>query len=80
MSVQDKAGVVAKIAGILGDLDISIEAIQQKEPLEGENMASLVMLTQPVVEKNMRQAINSIEAMDSIEGEVVMIRVEYLDS
>ena len=80
MSAQDKPGVVAKVAGILGDLGISIEAIQQKEPLEGEATASLVMLTQPVLEKSMRQAIDSIEAMDSIEGKVVMIRVEYLDS
>lgn len=80
MSAQDKPGVVAKIAGILGDLGISIEAIQQKEPLEGEETANLVMLTQPVLEKSMRQAIDSIEAMESIEGKVVMIRVEYLDS
>jgi len=80
MSAQDRPGVVAKVAGILGDLGISIEAIQQKEPLEGEATASLVMLTQPVLEKSMRQAIDSIEAMDSIEGKVVMIRVEYLDS
>ena len=80
MSAQDRPGVVAKVAGILGDLGISIEAIQQKEPLEGEATANLVMLTQPVLEKSMRQAIDSIEAMDSIEGKVVMIRVEYLDS
>jgi homoserine dehydrogenase len=80
LSAQDKPGVVAKIAGILGDLGISIEAIQQKEPVEGETTANLVMLTQPVLEKSMRQAIEAIEAMESIEGKVVMIRVEYLDS
>ncbi|NNJ92485.1 MAG: homoserine dehydrogenase, partial [Gammaproteobacteria bacterium] len=80
LSAQDKPGVVAKIAGILGDLGISIEAIQQKEPVEGETTANLVMLTQPVLEQSMRQAIEAIEAMDSVEGKVVMIRVEYLDS
>lgn len=80
LSAQDKPGVIAKIAGILGDLGISIEAIQQKEPVEGEPTANLIMLTQPVLEKSMRQAISDIEAMDSIEGKVVMIRVEYLDS
>ena len=46
----------------------------------GDEIASLVMLTQPVLEKNMSQAIASIEEMDAIEGKVVMIRVEYLDS
>ena len=62
------------------ELGISIEAIQQKEPAEGEERASLVMLTQPVIEKNMKQAISAIEALGSIEGKVVMIRVEHLDS
>ena len=80
MSALDKPGVVAQVAGILGDLGISIEAIQQKEPAEGEKSASLVMLTQPVFEKNMKQAISAIEAMDAIDGKVVMIRVEHLDS
>lgn len=80
MSAQDKPGVVAKIAGILGDQQISIEAIQQKEPAEGDQTASIVMLTQPVIEKSMRDAITAIEAMDAIEGSVVMIRVEHLDS
>lgn len=80
MSAQDKPGVVAQVAGILGDMGISIEAIQQKEPAAGEASASLVMLTQPVFEKNMKQAISAIEAMDAIDGKVVMIRVEYLDS
>ena len=80
MSAIDKPGVVAQVAGILGDLGISIEAIQQKEPAEGEDKASLVMLTQPVFEKSMKQAISSIEALESIDGKVVMIRVEHLDS
>jgi len=80
MSALDKPGVVAQVAGILGELGISIEAIQQKEPAEGEKNASLVMLTQPVYEKSMLAAIRSIEALDAINGNVVMIRVEHLDS
>ena len=80
MSALDKPGVVAQVAGILGNSGISIEAIQQKEPAEDEEKASLVMLTQPVLEKNMKQAIRAIEALDTIDGKVVMIRVEHLDS
>ncbi len=80
MAVKDKPGVVAKIAGILADQNISIEAIQQKEPAEGETMASVVMLTQEVLEKNIRRAITEIEKMDTIDGQVVMIRVEHLNS
>jgi homoserine dehydrogenase len=80
MAVKDKPGVVAKIAGILAEQNISIEAIQQKEPAEGETMASVVMLTQEVMEKNIRQAIAEIEKMDTVDGQVVMIRVEHLNS
>jgi homoserine dehydrogenase len=79
MAAMDKPGVVSQVTGILGDLGISIEAIQQKEPAEDAVCASLVMLTQPVFEKNMKQAIHSIEALNAIEGKVVMIRVEHLD-
>lgn len=80
MSVLDKPGVVAEVAGILGSLQISIEAIQQKEPQEDETYASLVMLSQTVSEKNMMQAIDQIEKLDAINGQVVMIRVEHLDA
>jgi homoserine dehydrogenase len=79
MQVQDKLGVVAKIAGILADSGISIEAIQQKEPAEGDTTVPFVMLTQRVLEKQMNQAIASIEQLDSIAGKVMRIRVERLD-
>lgn len=79
MQVQDRLGVVAMIAGILADSGISIEAIQQKEPAEGDTTVPFVMLTQRVLEKQMNQAIASIEQLDSIAGKVMRIRVERLD-
>ncbi|MBL3599688.1 MAG: homoserine dehydrogenase [gamma proteobacterium endosymbiont of Lamellibrachia anaximandri] len=79
MTVDDKPGVVAAIAGILGDAGISIEAIQQKEPAEGETRVPLVMLSHRVEERQMNQAIETIEALDAVAGEVMRIRVEQLD-
>ncbi|RLJ21294.1 homoserine dehydrogenase [bacterium endosymbiont of Escarpia laminata] len=79
MTVDDKPGVVAAIAGILGDAGISIEAIQQKEPAEGETRVPLVMLSHRVEERQMNQAIELIEALDAVAGEVMRIRVEQLD-
>ncbi len=79
MTVDDKPGVVAAIAGILGDAGISIEAIQQKEPAEGETRVPLVMLSHRVEERQMNQAIEAIEALDAVAGEVMRIRVEQLD-
>jgi len=75
----DKPGVVAKIAGILADSGISIEAIQQKEPGEEENTVPLVMLTQRVLEKQLNQAIAAIEGLESVSGQVMRIRVERLE-
>lgn len=77
-SVDDKPGVMARIAGILGDQGISIEAIKQQEPAEGELTASLVMLTHQVREGLMDTAIRQIEALDSVNGSVIRIRAEHL--
>jgi homoserine dehydrogenase len=78
VSVDDKSGVMARIAGILGDEGISIEAIQQKEPEEGVTQLPLVMLTHRVLEGKMNRAIERIEAMESVHGSVVRIRMEHL--
>ena len=78
MTALDKPGVVAAVSGILGDAGISIEAMQQKEPAEGESSVPLVMLTHRVSEGQMNAAIAKIEALDSIDGSVTRIRVEQL--
>jgi len=80
MSAADKPGVLADVAEILGNKGISIEAVIQKEAAsEGAN-AMLIMLTHRVMEKNMNEAIKAIEALDTISGSVIRIRMERLDS
>ncbi|OOZ36040.1 homoserine dehydrogenase [Solemya velesiana gill symbiont] len=78
MQVSDKPGVMAKIAGIFADSGISIEAIQQKEPAEGETQVSLIMLSHTVLEKQMNEAIAEIEALECVMGPVMRIRMESL--
>lgn len=77
MQALDKAGVLAQVAGILGQNGISIEAILQKEP-EGSS-AAIVILTHKIVEKQLNRAIESIENLEGIEGKVTRIRLEMLD-
>lgn len=77
MQALDKAGVLAQVAGILGQNGISIEAILQKEP-EGTS-AAIVILTHKIVEKQLNAAIKSIESLEGIEGKVTRIRLETLD-
>jgi homoserine dehydrogenase len=78
MTVEDRPGVLAAVSGILSEHGISIEAMQQKEPAEGETQVPLVMLTQHVRESQMNAALGGIEALDSVAGEVTRIRVEQL--
>jgi homoserine dehydrogenase len=79
MQVDDKPGVVARIATILANSRISIEAIQQKEPAEGDSTVPLVMMTHRVVEKRLNDALAEIEQLDSVTGQIMRIRVERLD-
>ena len=78
LQVEDQPGVMARIATVLADAGISIEAIKQKEPEQGESYVPLVMLTHRVLEKQMNSAIVEIEALESVNGQVTRIRVEQL--
>ncbi len=78
MQAEDTPGVLADITRILGDEGISIEAVLQKEPEEGESYVPLIMLTQRTREGHMNQAIAAIEALNCISGQVTRIRLERL--
>ncbi|ADE13905.1 Homoserine dehydrogenase [Nitrosococcus halophilus Nc 4] len=78
MRAVDRPGVLAEVTRVFGDQSISIEAILQKEPAAGENHVPIIILTQPVLERNMNEAIRRIEALKSIEGSVTRIRLETL--
>lgn len=78
MRASDKPGVLANVTKILGDLNISIDAMLQKEPDENETEADIVILTHVTVEANMNKAITAIEALDAIVGKVTRIRMEEL--
>jgi len=79
MTALDKLGVLAKVTQILSEQQISIEAIIQKEPLCGAPHVSVVILTHKVVEKQLNQAIQAIENLEGITGEITRIRLEILD-
>jgi len=80
LCAADRPGVLADVTRILGDGGISIEAVIQKEPAEGEEKVAVILLTRRVREKHMNAAIAKIELLDSIDGKVTRIRVEHLAS
>jgi homoserine dehydrogenase len=79
MQVVDRPGVLAQLTAIFAELDISIEAVIQREPAEGETLVNIIFLTRVVKEKQMLQALARFEKLDSIFGDVTRIRVEQLN-
>ncbi|HEX8615840.1 MAG TPA: homoserine dehydrogenase [Telluria sp.] len=76
--VKDQLGVMADLTRILADASISIDAVLQKEPGEGETRTDIIMLTHQTQEKNIDAAIAKIEALGAVVGKVVKIRLENL--
>ena len=59
------------------DAGISIEAIRQQTHVSSQ--VPVIILTRPVAEGHMNDAIKAIEALQDVSGEVARIRVENLD-
>ncbi|TDI77902.1 MAG: homoserine dehydrogenase [Betaproteobacteria bacterium] len=80
LRAMDKTGVLADITRILAELNISIGAMVQKEPNEGEDKVDIIMLTHLTVERNINYAITKIEKLPAVMGNVTRIRLEELNS
>jgi len=78
LRVEDKPGVLADITRILADQSISIDAMIQKEPGEGEVQTDIILLTHQTREKNVDAAIAKIEALAAVQGQVTRLRLEEL--
>ena len=78
LQVQDVKGVLADITRILADNGISIDAMLQREAQEGENQTDLIILTHETQEKHMLSAIQNIEKLSTVIGQVNKIRLENL--
>jgi len=80
LRVLDRPGVLADITRILADLSISIDAMLQKEPDEGEEQVDIIMLTHVAVERNVNEAIARIQKLPTNLAPVTRIRLEELGS
>jgi homoserine dehydrogenase len=78
MRVADQPGVLADITRILADGRISINALFQREPSEGENQTDIIMLTHDAVERDVNAAIRRIEALPTVLAPVIRLRQEEL--
>lgn len=74
--VEDRPGVLANMTRILAELEISIEAVIQKEPSADETFVPVIITTRRIRERQMNQALRRIEALPAVKGDVVRLRVE----
>jgi len=79
LTANDRPGVLADVTRILSQHGISIEAILQK-PAHEAGSVPVIILTKPVVEREMNHAIAGMEGLNDIIGKVVRIRLENLDA
>ncbi|WP_353570269.1 homoserine dehydrogenase [Candidatus Albibeggiatoa sp. nov. BB20] len=78
MTALDRKGVLAQVTSLLSENDISIEAIIQKQVGNADSV-TIVILTHDVQEAWVNQAIQNIEALEGIEGQVMRMRLENLN-
>ncbi len=79
MEVADKPGVLSRVASIFSEQGISIEALIQRAPGQGQTLVSLIVLTNKAPQDSVDIAVCEIEALETINGKVTRIRVEALD-
>jgi homoserine dehydrogenase len=74
-TAADRAGVLSKISGILGERNISIASVIQKGKKQG-GAVPVVMTTYKAREKDVQAALKQIDQLDVVHGETIRIRIE----
>lgn len=76
--VVDQAGVFAQIANALSERGISIEAAIQKEPQRSGDVVSIVILTGSCTGSDLNAALQDVQEIEYIAGDIARIRVETM--
>jgi len=76
LNVADRAGVLASIAKVLGDRDISIASVIQKDVDLSTQTADLVVTTHPSREDSVQESIRCMGELDVVRKVSNMVRIE----
>jgi len=76
MIVADSPGVLARIAGVLGEHEISIASVIQKEADEKAQTAEIVIMTHEAQEESVQQALQQVERLPVVVEIGNFLRVE----
>ena len=76
LTVADQPGVLAQIARILGDGDISIASVIQKDSDPAAQTAEIVITTHPALEFSVQESLRKVEALDDVREVNNLLRIE----
>ena len=77
LSVEDRPGVIAQIAGILGELNIGISSILQPESEDEGSTVPLVLMIHKASHGQITSALTRIAALPPVKRPPRMLRVEH---
>lgn len=78
LKVDDKPGVLAQVAALLGDREIGISSVMQPEEL-GSEFTSLILMLDDATLATVKEAIGSIAALECVREAPVWMRVETME-
>ncbi len=76
LNIADRPGVLAQITKVLGDHQISISSVIQKEADSVAQTAEIVIMTHPAQEKAMQQALEELRHLTVVKEIGNFVRVE----
>jgi homoserine dehydrogenase len=81
LTVEDRSGVIAKVSKVLGDADISIASVLQREAPEphAAGHVPLIMMLHTARDKAVREAVGEIDRLQVVKDKTVVIRVENFE-
>jgi homoserine dehydrogenase len=79
LTASDQSGVMSDITQILAGRDISIESVIQKPPTPGSDKVPVVLLTHVAPQSVMTGALNEITALEEVDADAALMRVEAFD-
>lgn len=74
-SVEDRAGVLAALTTVLGENDISISSMMQKEDPVNVHSVPIIIVTHETTERQMQEALVQISGLDCITAPHKLLRI-----
>ena len=78
--IADRPGVLAQIAQVLGEMDISIASVLQKDSDPATGTAEIVITTHPARESAVQGSLSMLEGLEVVSSVRNMIRIEEWSS